>query len=156
MVPVPITLQTLAVTVLGGLYGVRLGVATIGFWLGLGAIGVPAFADGSSGLEHFAGPTGGYLIAFPVAGAVVGHLVARGWSYKRPVLGFTAMLIGNLVCLVVGASWLAVQTDLPYAFENGFSPFLVGAVIKAGLGVGVLALIFSLRPSLQLNRSQVK
>lgn len=155
MVPVPITLQTLAVTVIGGLYGARLGAATIVFWLALGAIGLPVFAGGSGGFGHFAGPTGGYLIAFPIAGAVVGYLVARGWDQARPFLGFAAMLIGNLICLVVGASWLAVNTDLLYAIDNGLSPFLIGAVIKAGMGVGVLALAMRLWPSLRPGLSRL-
>ena len=80
MVPVPITMQTLAVTTIGTIYGPRLGFLTIVFWLGLGAIGLPVFAGGGGGWEHLTGPTAGYLIAFPFAAAVTGWLVMAGWN----------------------------------------------------------------------------
>ncbi|MEO1322989.1 MAG: biotin transporter BioY [Pseudomonadota bacterium] len=140
MAPVPITMQTLAVTSIGALYGWRRGAGTVLFWLTLGGLGVPVFASGAGGVEHLRGATAGYLWAFPVAAGVTGALVARGWDAKRKAWAFAAMLIGNLICLTLGASWLASQIGLMRALEVGLLPFLVGAGVKAGLGVGVLML----------------
>ena len=95
MVPVPITMQTLAVTLVGALYGWRLGAATVVIWLLLGAADFPVFAGGAGGLSQFIGPTGGYLIAFPFGAAATGALVARGWNADRFGLAFLAMLVGS-------------------------------------------------------------
>ena len=72
MVPVPITMQTFAVTFLGVLLGWRIGALTIVAWLAEGALGMPVLASGSGGLAHILGPTGGYLFAFPICGAFTG------------------------------------------------------------------------------------
>ena len=138
--PVPITMQTLAVTTIGALYGWRLGGGTVLIWLALGALGLPVFAGGGGGAEHLAGATAGYLWAFPVAAGVTGALVARGWNADRKTLAFAAMGIGNLICLTLGAGWLAGQIGIARAGEGGFAPFLIGAGAKAAMGVGVLML----------------
>jgi Uncharacterized conserved protein len=75
--PVPMTLQPLAVLVVGGLLGASGGVAALVTYLALGVAGLPVFAGGSAGVWHLAGPTGGYLLAFPVAAGVTGALVGR-------------------------------------------------------------------------------
>ncbi|TIL81237.1 MAG: biotin transporter BioY, partial [Mesorhizobium sp.] len=72
MVPVPVTMQTFAVTLIGAVYGWRLGAATIVAWLVEGAIGLPVLSGGAAGGHHFVGPTAGYLFAFPVVGALTG------------------------------------------------------------------------------------
>ncbi len=95
MVPVPMTMQTLAVTLVGALYGWRLGGLTILVWLAQGALGLPVFAGGSGGFVRFFGPTAGYLLAFPIAGALTGWLVERGWNGSKLLLACAAMLIGN-------------------------------------------------------------
>jgi len=143
--PVPITMQTLAVTLIGALYGWWQGGLTVLAWLVLGALGMPFFSEGESGVEHLVGATAGYLWAFPIAAAVTGALVARGWNIDRKAWAFAAMLLGNLICLSFGAAWLAGQIGLARAFEVGFAPFLVGAAIKSALGVGVLMLVARLR-----------
>ncbi|MEL7232687.1 MAG: biotin transporter BioY [Pseudomonadota bacterium] len=83
MFPVPITMQTLAVTVIGALYSWRLGFATVVFWLAQGAMGLPVFAGGASGIAALFGPTGGYLIAFPFAATATGFLVQMGDRRRR-------------------------------------------------------------------------
>ncbi|MEM9178822.1 MAG: biotin transporter BioY [Pseudomonadota bacterium] len=135
---VPITMQTLAVTSIGALYGWRLGAGTVLIWLALGALGLPVFSGGSGGVQHLSGATAGYLWAFPVAAGVTGVLVARGWDADHKAWAFAAMGIGNLICLTLGAGWLAGQIGFDRAIEVGFAPFLPGAGVKAGLGVGVL------------------
>lgn len=141
MVPVPITGQTLAVTLIGALYGWRLGMLTIAVWLGLGAAGLPVFSGGSGGADAFTGPTAGYLVAFVFAAGATGWLVEQGWNAARWGLAFAAMLIGNAICLTVGAGWLASQIGTELALSNGLYPFLPGAVIKSAMGAGALVLV---------------
>lgn len=140
MVPVPITMQTLAVTSIGALYGWRLGFATVALWLVQGLVGLPVFAGGTAGAAHLVGPTGGYLIAFPFAAAVTGWLVARGWDATDRAKALAAMAVGNLTALTMGAAWLSYAIGPKAAFYAGFAPFIIGALIKSGLGVLVLAL----------------
>ena len=136
MVPVPMTMQTFAVTMIGALYGWRLGAVTILAWLAEAAAGLPVLAGGAGGLLYFAGPTGGYLLAFPLAAALTGWLVARGGT--RLVPAFAAMLAGNLLCLILGAAWLATILGPDKAFLLGIVPFLTGALVKSALGAAAL------------------
>ena len=145
MVPVPVTMQTFAVTLVGALYGWRFGALTIAAWLVEGAAGFPVLAGGAAGLQHFVGPTGGYLFAFPVVGAVVGWLAERGWNGNRVMLAFAAMLIGNLLCLVLGTAWLAVMIGTEKAITFGFLPFIVGGLLKSALGAATLKLFSTYR-----------
>ena len=140
MVPVPVTMQTFAVTLIGALYGWRLGAITIAAWLVEGAVGFPVLAGGAAGIQHFVGPTGGYLFAFPLVGALVGWLAERGWNGSRVLLAFAAMVLGNLACLVLGTAWLAVMIGLEQAITFGFLPFLVGGLLKSALGAATLKL----------------
>jgi biotin transport system substrate-specific component len=138
MLPVPITMQTFAVTLVGALFGWRLGALTILLWLAQGAAGLPVLAPGAAGIAKFMGPTAGYLFAFPIAGAVVGWLAERGWNGQRVVLAFAAMLIGNALCLVLGAAWLSSLIGVEKAIVAGVLPFLIGGVLKAALGAAML------------------
>jgi biotin transport system substrate-specific component len=141
MVPVPVTMQTFAVTLIGALYGWRLGAITISAWLVEGAAGFPVLAGGAAGVQHFLGATGGYLFAFPLTGALVGWLAERGWNGNSVVLAFAAMLLGNLACLVLGTAWLAVIIGAEKAFTFGFLPFIVGGLLKSALGAATLKLL---------------
>lgn len=136
--PVPVTMQTFAVTLVGAIYGWRLGAVTITAWLLEGALGLPVLAGGSGGVHNFVGPTAGYLFAFPLAGMVVGWLVSRGWNGRRVKLAFLAMLAGNALCLVLGAAWLAVLIGLEQAVMVGVVPFLLGGALKSALGAATL------------------
>jgi biotin transport system substrate-specific component len=138
MVPVPITMQTFAVTLVGALYGWRLGALTILLWLAQGAAGLPVLATGVAGLARFTGPTAGYLMAFPLAGAAVGWLAERGWNGRRPLRAFAAMLTGNALCLLLGAAWLATIVGVERAIMAGVAPFVLGGVLKAALGAATL------------------
>lgn len=141
MVPVPVTMQTFAVALVGALYGWRLGGITITAWLVEGALGLPVLAGGAAGAHHFVGPTGGYLFAFPLAGMVMGWLAERGWDGHRVGLAFVAMLLSNATCLILGAAWLATLIGLEQAIMAGVVPFLIGAVLKAALGAMTLKII---------------
>lgn len=141
MVPVPITMQTFAVALVGALYGWRLGGITIVAWLVQGALGMPVLAGGAAGAHHFIGPTAGYLFAFPIAGALMGWLAGRGWNGNRVGLAFIGMFLSNAVCLLLGAAWLAAVIGAEQAIVHGVAPFLIGAVLKAALGAAVLKLL---------------
>lgn len=145
MVPVPITMQTFAVALVGALYGWRLGSITIVFWLAQGALGMPVLAGGAAGLHRFVGPTGGYLLAFPFAGALMGWLAERGWNGNRVVLAFFGMLMSNLVCLLLGAAWLAALVGAEKAIVSGVLPFLVGSLLKSALGAATLKALARVR-----------
>lgn len=141
MIPVPITMQTFSVMLVGALYGWRLGGFTIVAWLAEGALGLPVLAGGAFGVQHFLGATGGYLFAFPVAGMTVGWLTERGWNGQRVWLSFLALLIGNAICLVLGAAWLAVLIGAEQAIMAGVVPFVIGGILKSGLGAMTLKLL---------------
>jgi len=146
MVPVPVTMQTLAVTLVGALYGWRLGAITIIAWLAEAAVGLPVLSGGAAGAHHFVGPTAGYLFAFPVVGVVVGWLAERGWNGRKPVLAFLSLLLGNALCLGLGAAWLATLFGAEVAWTSGVAPFLIGGVLKSVLGAALLALLARAKP----------
>ena len=134
MLPVPMTMQTFAVTLIGALYGWRLGAVTVLAWLVEGAVGFPVLAGGAAGLVHFAGPTGGYLAAFPFAAALVGFLAERGWTAKGKLFqSFVAMLLGNVFILAFGGAWLAAMIGVSDAIQFGVVPFIMGAIVKSAL-----------------------
>lgn len=141
MIPVPVTMQTFAVAMIGALYGWRLAGITIIAWLMEGALGLPVLAGGAAGAQHFMGPTGGYLFAFVAAGALTGWLAERGWNGNRVLLCFFNMLLSNAVCLVLGAAWLAVLIGPEQAVVHGVAPFIVGSVLKSALGAAILKLL---------------
>jgi biotin transport system substrate-specific component len=138
MVPVPVTMQTFAIAMIGALYGARLGTLTVLAWLGEAMIGLPVLAGGAGGLAHFAGPTGGYLASFPVMAYLVGLLAERGWNAQRPLLAFSSMLAANGLCLAMGCIWLAGMIGMEKAFLLGVAPFVVGGILKSALGAASL------------------
>ncbi|WP_425373786.1 biotin transporter BioY [Phyllobacterium salinisoli] len=138
MIPVPITLQTLVVPLIGALYGWRLGALTVLAWLIEGAMGLPVLAGGVGGLSWFAGPTAGYLFSFPIIAALTGWLAERGWNGRNALLAFASFLLANALCLVLGAIWLSSLIGIEKAVAFGVTPFLIGALIKSALGAAIL------------------
>jgi biotin transport system substrate-specific component len=137
MVPVPMTMQSFAVLVIGAAYGARLGAATLLLYALEGAAGLPVFAGFKSGATHMMGPTAGYIVGFILAAGAVGWLAERGWD--RTIGGTVrAMLIGKLLIFVPGIAWLATLIGLDKAFAAGLVPFLPGIVVKVALAVAVL------------------
>lgn len=141
MIPVPMTMQTFAVTLVGALMGWRLGGLTILAWLGEAALGLPVLAGGAGGAHHFLGATGGYLFAFPIIGMMVGWLSERGWNGHRPLLCFAAMVLGNALCLALGALWLARFVGFEKAVLLGVTPFVIGGLVKSALGATTMKLL---------------
>jgi biotin transport system substrate-specific component len=134
---VPVTGQTFGVLVAGGALGFRRGIASVVLYVLLGAIGLPLFALGKTGVDVILGATGGYLVGFVLAGAIVGRLAELGWD--RNLIGsIGAMLLGELAIYAVGVPWLAVSASLSPAdaISAGLTPFLVGDAVKMLLAAG--------------------
>ena len=130
MIPVPMTLQTLAVLAIGAAYGARLGAATLALYAIEGALGLPVFAEFKSGvmLASF-----GYILGFIAAAFVVGALAERGWDRSIPRM-FAAMLLGAAVLYIPGLAWLwAWVGSFANAVSWGLTPFIAGDLVKAAI-----------------------
>jgi biotin transport system substrate-specific component len=139
---VPMTLQTLAVLIIGAAYGWRLGAVTVMVYLAAGAIGLPVFAGPLGGLAPLMGPTAGYLIGFVAAAFTAGWLSERGWD-RSMLLLFVAMGTGHLIILGCGFAWLAfgIKLGLEKAWLVGIAPFVPASVIKSALGAALIPAI---------------
>lgn len=135
--PVPVTGQTFAVLVTGAALGWRRGAAAQLLYVALGAVGMPFYAEGGSGWTVATGATGGYLVGFVVAAALVGALAER--RKDRSVrTAVPAMLAGTAVIYAIGTLWLARTLDVSLlkAVDLGIVPFAVGDAVKlAAAGV---------------------
>lgn len=140
MVPVPMTLQTFAVLLAGTVLGGGRGAAAVLLYLAMAALGLPVLSDGGGGLERFAGPTAGYLLAFPVAALAVGEVVRRP-AFRGPLAAVILMLAAHLFILAAGTLWLARSLGAPAAVAAGFTPFLIGAGVKSVAVVACAALL---------------
>ncbi len=138
MVPVPITMQTFALTMIGVLYGWRLGALTVLAWLGEAMVGLPVLANGGGGLAPFVGPTAGYLVSFPIIAALAGYLAEKGWTGSHVVKSFLAHLSANILCLAIGGAWLAWLLGVEKGLALGVTPFILGAVLKSALAAALL------------------
>ncbi len=140
--PVPMTMQTFVVLVIGMAYGSRLGTATVALYLLEGALGLPVFAgtpEKGIGLAYMMGPTGGYLLGFVVAAWVCGWLAERGFD-RSPLKSLIAMSVGHALILVFGVAWLAQLMGIEKAFMVGVVPFWAATIVKTLLGVVTLPL----------------
>ena len=140
--PVPITLQTLAVLLAGATLGARNGALAVVAYVLAAVLGLPVLAGGGAGLAKVLGGTGGYLLGFVAAAALVGFLVER-LALDRTVRGTAlAMLAGNVVIYLFGLPWLAVVVpplrDVDALLAAGLTPFLFGDALK--LAVAALLL----------------
>lgn len=145
--PVPMTLQPLAVIVIGALLGPAAGAAALVVYLMAGVAGLPVFSAGRAGAAWLVGPTGGYLLAFPVAAAIVGA-IAREREGRVPLLRLlVALAAGMAVIHAGGVAHLALLGGDPaVAFRIGFVPFLSGDLLKIGLAA---AIVLSAGPALR-------
>ena len=140
--PVPMTMQTFAVLVIGMAFGWRLGAATVLLYLAEGAVGLPVFSKGG-GFAYLAGPTGGYLIGFVVAAALVGWLAERGWD-RAPLRTLVAMFLGIAVIYLFGVAWLTTLIGFEKAIAAGVVPFLAADAFKIVLAAAVLPMAWKL------------
>ena len=137
--PVPLTLQTFAVLVLGLLLPPQLAAATLIAYLAEGAAGLPMFAPSPAmpGLAHLLGPTGGYLLAYPVAAVLISWIWRRsGRSFAGAAIGAAA---GDIVILACGALWLGVfaHVQAGSVLSLGVTPFLPGDALKVAAAASV-------------------
>ena len=140
--PIPMTMQTFVVLVIGMAYGSRLGAATVALYLLQGALGLPVFAgtpEKGVGLAYMMGPTGGYLLGFLVAAWVCGWLAERGFD-RSPLKSLIAMSVGHGLIFVFGVAWLATLMGVEKAFMVGVAPFWAATLVKTLLGVATLPL----------------
>lgn len=133
--PVPLTLQTFAVLLAGGVLGSTRGALAMVVYAAVGSLGVPWFAEGRSG---FGGATFGYIVGFIIAAYVVGKLAESG-ATRTPVRTAGLMVVGNLVIYAVGVSWLALSLGVSFAeaLALGALPFIIGDAIKIALAAGL-------------------
>lgn len=137
--PVPFTLQTMMVLLSGAFLGARNGAYSQLVYLGLGVLGFPVFAqipDATIGLARLFGPTGGYLLSFPVAAFLVGYLVEKNKSYINFVF---SMFIANLLILLIGSLYLGIffLRDIVKGLEVGTVAFLLWEVVKVFAAAGI-------------------
>ena len=146
--PVPLTLQTFAVLLVGASLGSLRGALSMVVYLLAGMVGVPWFAEGSSGYS----PSFGYIIGFIVAAFIVGRLAERG-ATTTALRTAGLMVIGNLAIYAVGVTWLkfAIDADWATAMSLGVVPFLIGDAVKIALAAGLLPLAWKGLEKMQLR-----
>jgi biotin transport system substrate-specific component len=144
--PIPVVLQNLFVLLAGLVLGGRWGLASVGIYLLVGAVGLPVFAEGKGGLAHLMGPRGGYLFGFAAAAFVAGLLSERGRA--RVSVDALAVALGTLMIYAWGVPWLKMQTGMDWqkALTVGMLPFLIPDGVKAAAAV---LLARALRPLLK-------
>lgn len=128
--PVPQSLQTLAVVVVGAWLGPRQGFHAMAIYVVVGALGAPVFADGAGGPTHLTGPTLGYLLGFVAGAPLMGWWVRQSWG-RGPVAVFAGAVVAHALILALGWARLGVLIGPLAAFETGVQPFVVGGLVKS-------------------------
>ena len=136
--PVPMTLQTLVVLAIGAAFGARLAAATVLLYLAEGLAGLQVFAGLGAGPAYMMGPTGGYLVGFLFAAALVGWLAERGWDRSLGWL-LAAMVLGHAVIFAFGYGWLATLIGPEKAWIGGVVPFFAATLVKTLLAWALVA-----------------
>ena len=140
--PVPVTMQTFAVILIGLTYGWRLAGITVALYLVEGAIGLPVFAGGKGGMIGLMGPTAGYLYGFFLAAVACGWFAERGFdrSYFKLI---APLLAGNVLLYTSGLIWLGkfIGWDKP-VLELGLSPFIPGDLLKIAMAAALLPTVW--------------
>ncbi len=145
MIPVPMTMQTYVVLVIGAVCGWRLAGATVAAYLAEGLLGLPVFANWGAGPAYFVGPTGGYLIGFLAAAVLVGFLAERGGTRDIGRATLT-LLLGHAVIFCFGVAWLASVAGWGKAIAIGLAPFWLATALKTALAVVTVRALDRARP----------
>lgn len=132
--PVPMTMQTFAVLMVGALCGWRLGLATVVAWLAL-AVQFPLLSEFKT--IGMVATTSGYLAGFVIMAPFVGWLAERGWT-ARPIPALLTLLTAEVICFTLGVAWLTHVIGFDKAVQFGLTPFIVGDLVKTGLAVALL------------------
>jgi len=149
MIPVPMTLQTLAILIVGLSFGARMGALTLVAYLGEGAMGLPVFANGSNGIAFF-GPTAGFLVGFVGMAWLVGFAADKGVKGLVPTAAVT--LLASALLYVPGVAWAMALADIvgldtakwgadsfAMIWQYYMAPFLLGDAVKAVIAAMVVA-----------------
>ena len=141
MWPVPMTMQTFAVLLIGATCGPRLGAAAVAAYLAEAALGLPVLAGGKPLV--LGGPTFGYLVGFLMAAVAVGWAARRGWTRRGWPTLLGALLVGQALVYLPGLAWLhaAWLQDLRATLAAGLFPFLLGDGLKLLLAAASLRLL---------------
>lgn len=135
--PVPMTMQTFVVLMIGATYGWRLGGATMVAYLIEGAIGLPVFAKFSAGAAILVGPTAGYLAGFVLAALVTGYLAERGFG-RNLVSAAISFALGTVIIFACGLLYLASLIGVEGAVTHGLMPFILSEPTKVALATLLL------------------
>lgn len=137
---IPITGQTLAIGLAATILGSRYGTISTLLYISMGAIGIPVFSQMTGGLGIVFGPTGGFIVGFIPAAFIIGYYIEK--SSYTVTNAFIANLIGMIITLTFGTTWLKISANLSWttAFFSGFAPFVIVGILKAFLAgwVGIL------------------
>jgi biotin transport system substrate-specific component len=143
--PIPVTMQTFAVLLLGLLFGPGAAFACLALYLMEGAIGLPVFSPhGPGGMAQLLGPAGGYLLSYPFAAALASLLYRRGHRSFLAAMG--AAGLASILILAAGATWLGLLTRLKFSvvFAQSVAPFLLGDAIKVLAATACVSMLGSL------------
>ena len=130
LAPIPLTAQDFAVILVGATLGMRRGFLALAAYLAEGLLGLPVFANLGAGPAHLLGPTGGYLIAFPLAAGLMGLAAERGWTQKI-VPCLIAVSTANVLIMALGIAWASVLLGSKAAIAAGLLPFVIWNPMKA-------------------------
>jgi biotin transport system substrate-specific component len=135
--PVPLTLQTLVVLLIGPALGARLAAAAVALYLIEGLAGLPVFAGAVAGPLYMAGPTGGFLVGFLAAATMIGFAADRRWdrSWIRLLLSLS---LGHAVVFAFGFVWLSQFIRPEKAFAAGIAPFALATIVKTLLAAALV------------------
>jgi biotin transport system substrate-specific component len=135
--PVPLTMQPIAVLLVGLILGSRRGAAAAALYLFEGICGAPVFAQLHGGFLWMAGLTAGYLWSYPLAAFVAGWFSEKNWG-STVVRAVSGMLLALAVIYAGGWSWLAAFTGARNAFAAGVAPFIVADIVKIAIAAALL------------------
>lgn len=127
--PVPITMQSVAVLLIGLFYKQSTAVKTVLSYLGMGALGFPVFANFAGSIAHFVTPTAGYLFGFVACVAIMAAFREK-IAHDTFVTQLIACTLGTIAIFAFGISWLALFVGMSKAFYIGFVPFIIPGIIK--------------------------
>jgi len=153
---VPFTFQPTVVLLSGLVLGPRLGAASQVLYLAAGIAGLPVFAASPvlpPGVWRLLGPTGGYLLSYPLAAFVAGAFARRGFD-RRYLTSIVAMALGLVVIYTCGTLWLAYASvgrtavGLASAFATGVAPFVIADILKLAAAAGIVPGLWRLVPPL--------
>ncbi len=136
--PVPVTMQSFVVLILGASFGWRLGLATIALYLFEGLVlGLPVFAGETAGAAYLLKPSMGYLVSYLAAAGTVGYLAERGYD-RTPLKALLMMSIGAVLILAIGAGWAVYVIGVEKVWAFYVAPFLYGDALKVALAATTL------------------